>query len=231
MADFSGKIILITGATGGLGGAVSRAFLNRNATVVGVSGSGKPVATERGKYAAVSADLTTTEGVNHAVAAALSEAQRLDAVVHILGGFAGGSPVVETDDATWDRMMNLNLRAAFLVARASLPHLVQSGHGRLVAVGSRTGVTPAARISAYGASKAGLNALIQTIALEVKDTGTTANAVLPSVIDTPQNRAAMPDADHSKWVSAESIANLILYLASDAAADVNGALIPIYGRA
>jgi NAD(P)-dependent dehydrogenase (short-subunit alcohol dehydrogenase family) len=113
--------------------------------------------------------------------------------------------------------------------RAALPALLAAGRGRIVAVGSKTAIEPVATLSAYGVSKAGLVALVRTLALELKGTGITANAVLPSVIDTPANRAADPGADFSKWVAPESIAKLILWLASDAAADVNGAIIPIYG--
>jgi NAD(P)-dependent dehydrogenase (short-subunit alcohol dehydrogenase family) len=126
-------------------------------------------------------------------------------------------------------MLDLNLNSAFYIMRAALPVLVAAGRGRIVAVGSKTAVEPVAKLSAYGVSKAGLVALVRTIALELRGTGVTANAVLPSVIDTPANRAADPSADFSRWVAPESIAGLILWLASSAAADVNGAVIPIYG--
>ena len=152
-------------------------------------------------------------------------------LLHLVGGFAGGQPVWETRDDTWQRMLDLNLNTAFYMVRAVLPHMVAAGRGRIVAVGSRTGVEPAANFGAYGVSKAALTALIRTIAAEVRQTGVTANLVLPSVIDTDANRAASPTADFSRWVRPESIAALLLWLASDAAADVNGAAIPIYGRA
>jgi NAD(P)-dependent dehydrogenase (short-subunit alcohol dehydrogenase family) len=126
-------------------------------------------------------------------------------------------------------MLDLNLNAAFHAMRAVLPVLRAAGQGRIIAVGSRTALEPAARLSAYGVSKAALVALVRTCALELKSTRITANAVLPGVIDTPANRAADPAADFSKWVAPQSIARLILWLASDAACDVNGAAIPIYG--
>jgi len=147
-----------------------------------------------------------------------------------VGGFAGGQTVAATDDATWQRMLDMNLNSAFYAMRAALPALLAAGRGRIVAVGSKTAIEPVATLSAYGVSKAGLVALVRTLALELKGTGITANAVLPSVIDTPANRAADPGADFSKWVAPESIAKLILWLASDATADVNGAVIPILGR-
>lgn len=160
-----------------------------------------------------------------------AEAGPVDVLVHLMGGFAGGKPVQATDDETWDRMMNLNLRSAFYMIRAVLPGMIERKRGRILAAGSRTGVQPAATLSAYGASKAALISLIQTVALENKENGITANVILPSVIDTPANRAAMSSMDHSKWVRPESIARLLVWLASDDASDVNGAAIPIYGQA
>jgi NAD(P)-dependent dehydrogenase (short-subunit alcohol dehydrogenase family) len=182
------------------------------------------------RFVAVPADLATREGAERAVEETLRKARGIDALVHALGGFAGGQPVETTDDAAWESMIAINLRSAFLIARAVLPHMIEAGYGRIVAVGSRTGVEPAAGLSAYGVSKAGLNALIRTIALETRDKGITANVVLPSTIDTPANRKAMPKADFSRWVSPEKIAQQILWLCSEAASDTSGALIPIYGR-
>jgi NAD(P)-dependent dehydrogenase (short-subunit alcohol dehydrogenase family) len=211
------RVILITGASGGLGTAVARAFTGAGANVVAVSRS--------------AADLTSPGDAARAVAEAKARFGRIDALVHLVGGFDGGKPVAETADAVWTRMFDLNVNAAFYTLRAVLPVMLEAGRGRIVAVGSRTAVEPAATLSAYGASKAALVALVRTVALEVRGSGITANVVLPSVIDTPANRAADPKADASKWVKPESIAALLLWLASDAAADVNGAVIPIYGRA
>jgi len=229
MPEFANRVVLITGATGGLGAAVTRAFLDAGASVAGVSPhSGGPV---HERYLAVAADVTSPGGADSAVRQTLAKWNRLDALVHLVGGFAGGRPVAQTDDETWRRVIDLNLNAAFYMARAALPLMLEARRGRIIAVGSRTGLDPVANLSAYGASKAGLISLIRTIAAETTDSGITANVVLPSVIDTPANRASEPGADHSKWVPPESIAGLILWLASDAAADVNGAAIPIYGRA
>lgn len=220
---------MITGASGGLGVAVVEAFLSAGAEVVGVSRKASKPAGPR--HVPFAADLTTDKGCRSAVAAAFTRSGRIDAVVHLLGAFAGGSPVGDTTDETWDAMMDVNLRPAFRVFRAALPHMIEKGYGRILAVGSRTGEQPAATLSAYNVSKAGLEALVRTAAAEVKGTGVTCNIVLPSVIDTPANRQAMPDADPGKWVKPASIAALLLWLASDAAADVNGAAIPIYGQA
>ncbi len=230
MSDFSGRVVLVTGASGGLGSAVCNRFLEAGAAVVGVARSARARDGQQ-RFTAVPADLTTPQGAHTAVDEALRETGRIDALVHAMGGFAGGRPVAETDDETWDRMMSLNLRPAFLITRAVLPAMIEAGRGRIVAVGSRAGVDPTPTLSAYGVSKAGLNALIQTIAAEVRDDNITANVVLPSVIDTPANRTAMPDADHSKWVSPEAVAEQIFWLCSEQAAEISGALIPVYGRA
>lgn len=220
---------MVTGASGGLGTAVVETFLTAGATVAGVARSVSP-RDDSDRFVAVSADLTNAEGAQAAVKETLQKAGGLDVLVHVMGGFAGGQPVQETDDATWERMMSLNLRAAFLAVRAVLPHMLESRYGRIVAVGSRVGVDPTAGLSAYGVSKAGLNSLIQTVALETRDHGITANVVMPSTIDTAANRKAMPNADFSTWVAPGKIAQQILWLCSEAASETSGALIPIYGR-
>ena len=227
MSDFRGRVILLTGATGGLGPVVADAFLSVGATVVAVARSCDGTG-DKPRCVEVAADLTTAEGVQKAVAAALESTGKIDALVHVMGGFAGGSPVHETDEAIWDEMMNVNLRGAFLVTRSVLRPMIDAGYGRIVAIGSRIAVEPTKGLAAYGASKAGLNALVQTIALEVKDKGITANVVMPSTIDTPGNREAMPKADFSKWVTPKSIAQQVLWLCSKEAADVSGTLVPIY---
>jgi NAD(P)-dependent dehydrogenase (short-subunit alcohol dehydrogenase family) len=228
MLEFTDRVILITGASGGLGSAGTKAVWDAGATVAGVCRSGAPPVSHE-RFLSIHADLAVPEDAAGAVERARSAAGRLDALIHLVGGFAGGQPVAGTDDATWKRMLDMNLNSAFYAMRAALPVLLAAGRGRIVAVGSKTAVEPVARLSAYGVSKAGLVALVRTLALELRGTGITANAVLPSVIDTPANRAADPSADFSKWVTPQSIASLILWLASDAAADVNGAVIPIYG--
>jgi NAD(P)-dependent dehydrogenase (short-subunit alcohol dehydrogenase family) len=155
----------------------------------------------------------------------------IEALVHILGGFGGGQPVAETSDKTWDGMMTLNLRAAFCAMRAVLKPMTAAKYGRIVAVGSRAAVEATPNFAAYSVSKAGLVALVKNVAAEGKDLGITANVVLPSTIDTPANRQAMPTADFSRWVQPESIAKTLKWLASREAGDVSGAVIPIYGRA
>ena len=154
----------------------------------------------------------------------------IDALIHLVGGFSGGKSIAETDDKTWDLMMNVNLRAAVNAIRAVLKPMMEARRGRIVAIGSRAAVEASPKLAAYAVSKAALVALVKNTAAEVKDFGITANVVLPSTIDTAANRKAMPKSDFSKWVTPESIARVLLFLASDAASDVNGAVIPVYGK-
>jgi NAD(P)-dependent dehydrogenase (short-subunit alcohol dehydrogenase family) len=226
-------VVFISGASGALGSAVTDVFLARGATVVGVAPrwSAERAAAQGDRFLTIDADLETTAGAEAALRTTLTRAHRVDAVIHVAGGYVGGKTIAETDDATWDHMLNLNLRTAFNVFRAALPHLVAQKSGRLVAIGSRAGEQPVATLGAYGVSKAALSMLVRTIAAEVVNTGVTANIVLPSVIDTATNRVAMPKADSSRWVQPRVIAELIAYLCSDLARDVNGAAIPVYGGA
>src|SRR6202011_924052 len=166
---------------------------------------------------------------NKTIGTIVERYKRLDVLVHVVGAFAGGKSVAETDDAMWEQMQELNLTAAFYVLRAAIPHLRKSGSGRVVAIGSLAAVEPHAGLGAYVTFKSALVALVRTVALENKDAGLTANVILPGTMDTPANRKAMPGADFSKWVRPATVAGLIIWLASDAGKDVNGAAIPIYG--
>jgi len=152
---------------------------------------------------------------------------RIDALVHVTGGFAGGSPIHETEDATWDAMLGINVRAAFHVLRAVIPHMRAQRAGRIVAIGSRAAIATAPGIAAYAASKAALVSLIQTAALENRDAGVTANVLLPGTLDTEANRRGDPQADRSQWIAPERLAELVVLLTSDAAGLVNGAAIAV----
>ena len=211
------RTVLITGASGGLGSAVVAAFQAQGDRVIGVS---------HPEY-----DLTRPEEAARAVASATAAAGAAPQVlIHLMGGFAGGQPVAGTDDGTWRRMMAMNVDSAFYMARAAVPGMVAAPGGRIVMIGSRTAVEPAANLAAYGASKAALVALVRTLALELAPHGATANVVLPGVMDTPGNRAAMPTADFGAWVAPATVAKLIVWLAGADAGDISGAAIPIYGR-
>jgi len=224
------KVGLITGAKGGLGRFVTEAFLAAGARVVGVSRSIQASDFPNQGFTALSAELSDGEAARRIAGDIITRFGRIDVLVHVMGGFAGGKSVAETDDETLDKMLNLNYRSAFFVARAVLPHMLQQGGGRILAVASRQAVEPGAMVGAYGASKAALVALIRTIALENKDHNISANTVLPGTMDTPANRAADPTADPSQWVQPAQVAALLVHLASDAGAQVTGAAIPVYGR-
>jgi NAD(P)-dependent dehydrogenase (short-subunit alcohol dehydrogenase family) len=223
------QVVLITGANGGLGTFVTAAFLEAGAQVVGTSRQIDRRAFAHPRFEAIPADLTRPHNATHLVADALDKFGRIDVLVHTTGGFAGGGPIHETDDATWESMLNLNLWAALNILRAVIPPMRKQERGRIVAIGSRAGVEPSANISAYSASKAALVSLVKTAALENRKLGITANVILPGTIDTEANRRSDPKADRSKWVSPQKLAALALFLASEDAADITGAAIPVYG--
>ena len=210
-----------------MGGAVVKTFLDNGAAAVfGVARSWKGEGPEDGRFHRVEADVVQASDCRRVV----EKAAPIDVLVHLVGGFGGGKPVAETDDEVWEQMLNINLRSAVHMFRAVLPQMTKVRRGRIVAVGSRAAVEPMANFAAYSSAKAALVTLVKAVAQEVKDSGVTANIVLPSIIDTPANRTAMPKADFSKWVTPESISHLLAWLASAKAGDVNGAVIPIYGR-
>jgi len=223
------KVVLITGAKGGLGSFVTQRFLATGTTVVGTSRSISPADFPEANFVALPVDFTKAAAVRNAIESVVSRFGRLDVLVHVLGGFAGGQTVAETDDATWEQMCDLNLTSAFYVLRAAIPHLRKSGKGRIIAIGSLTAVEPHAKLGAYVTFKAALTMLVRTVALENKDAGVTANVILPGTMDTPTNRKSMPGADFSKWVQPGDVADLVLWLADDRAAHITGTAIPVDG--
>jgi len=229
MGELSKKVALITGASGGLGNFVTEAFLAAGATVIGVARSIQASAFADPKFVAMPADLSKGEATKEMAETAIQRFDKIDILLHVMGGFAGGELIDDTDDATWDKMMNLNLRSAFNICRAVLPHMRKVKRGRVIAIGARSAVEPKAYLSAYCASKAALVSLIRTVALEGKDDGITANVILPGTMDTPANRTDSPSADFSKWVPPAKVASLALWLASEEASQISGALIPVYG--
>jgi NAD(P)-dependent dehydrogenase (short-subunit alcohol dehydrogenase family) len=223
------KIALVTGADGGLGTHVTRALLDSGATVIGVSRNIQQSSFDTPSFIALTADLSNAGKTRTVVDGIAARFGGLDILAHLVGGFAGGKTIAETDDATFQRMLDLNLNSAFYVLRAVIPHMRRAGAGRIIAIGSRAAENPGPGVGAYSASKAALVSLIQTVALENKDLAVTANVLLPGTMDTPANRKAMPGADTSKWVQPASVASLITWLASEDGKDVNGAVIPVYG--
>jgi NAD(P)-dependent dehydrogenase (short-subunit alcohol dehydrogenase family) len=216
------RTVLITGATGGLGGAVVERFAADGWNVVGVD---KRPAEDRDAITFVEADLFDPVEVGRAVGEAGGE---LKAVVNLVGGFAQGGRVHETPIEEFERQFTLNLRPTYLVTAAAIPRM---DGGTVVCVGTRAALRPFPGAAGYAASKAALLALVRALDAEYRDDGIRVNAVLPSVIDTPANRASMPGADHDAWVDPKEIADVIHFLSSDASAPISGAEIPVYGRA
>jgi len=227
----NGKISLVTGANGGLGTHVTKALLDAGSMVVGLSPKIQQSDFNHPNFTALPATLDSLAAAKKAADSVMARFGRIDVLAHTVGGFSGGQPVAETDDATFQNMFDMNVNSAFHILRAVIPHMRNADGGRIIGISSRSAEAPAATVGAYSASKAAFSSLMYTVALENKDAGITANVILPGTIDTPGNRQAMPGADTSQWVQPSGIASLVVWLASDAAKDVTGAAIPVYGRA
>jgi NAD(P)-dependent dehydrogenase (short-subunit alcohol dehydrogenase family) len=222
--------VLVTGGSGALGGAVTEAFLADGWRVVAASRSGRAAGHDR--LVAVAADLDEPADVDATVATAAADgAAPLRALVNLVGGYAQGGRVHETPVEELERQLALNLRPTWLVTKAALPHLVAAGGGAVVCLSSRVAVAPFPGGASYAAAKAAVLAFAQAVAVEYRRDGVRCNAVLPSVIDTPANRAAQPDADHSRWVPPEQVAGVIRFLCGEESASTSGAAVPVYGRA
>jgi NAD(P)-dependent dehydrogenase (short-subunit alcohol dehydrogenase family) len=225
-----GKVVLVTGANGGLGSFVTQAFLDAGATVVGTSRTIHPSDFKNPAFAAIPAEILSPEGARVLIDQVVARFGRIDVLAHTVGAFAGGQSIADTDDATFHKMFDLNVNSAFYLLRAAIPTMRKTGDGRIVAIGSRAAMDPGPHVGAYSASKAALVSLIRTVAAENKDAGITANVILPGTMDTPANRTAIPNADISKWVQPASVASLVVWLAGEAGKDVNGAVVPVYGK-
>ena len=225
--------VLVAGGTGALGGAVVRELLDAGHPVTAtwvVERERERVEGELGsddRLSLVQADLMDPDGVSEAV----NGVSDLGAVVNLVGGFSSGPRVHETDPDEWERMLRLNLRPGFLLARAAMPRLIERGGGAYVGVSARPALRPFPGAAAYVTAKAAVLAFVQALDADYRGDGIRANAILPSVIDTPANRAATPDADFSKWVQPGEIAKVIRFLVSDDCAITSGAAVPVYGRA
>jgi len=225
-----GKVVLVTGADGGLGTYVTRAFLDAGATVIGTSRKIQQSDFKDANFMTIAAEISTPQGSKGVIEQIVLRFRKLDVLAHTVGGFAGGLSVAETDESTFQKMLNVNLNSTFHILQAAIPVLRQTGDGRIIAIGSRAALEPGSGVGAYSASKAAMVSLIKTVALENKDAGVKANVILPGTMDTPANRQAMPNADFSKWVRPERVANLMVWLAGEMGADVSGAQIPVYGK-
>jgi 3-oxoacyl-[acyl-carrier protein] reductase len=224
----NGKVIVVTGASGALGRVVAETALARGARVAGVDHAASQIPATSDRIELGGVDLSDAAAAKNAIDAVAAHFGRCDALINIAGGFAF-EMVAEGEATTWQRMYALNVLTALNASRAAIPHLVASGAGRIVNVGAMGALQAGSGMGAYAASKAGVHRLTEALAAEWKGR-ITVNAVLPSTIDTPANRASMPRADFGKWVTPQELAEVILFLASDAASAVTGALLPVTGR-
>jgi NAD(P)-dependent dehydrogenase (short-subunit alcohol dehydrogenase family) len=228
------RSVLVTGGTGALGSAVVDAFLEAGWRTVAtwVMPQERERIVDRAGLELVEADLFDRDATAAAVGVAAGDTSApLRAVAHLVGGFASGANVHETPVEDFERLLRLNLRPTYLVAQAAIPRLVDAGGGGIVCVSARAALQPFAGAAGYITSKAAVLAFARAVAVEYRDQGVRCNAVLPSVIDTPANRASQPDADHSRWVPPTEIARVIRFLCSDDSKPTSGAAVPVYGRA
>jgi len=223
-----GKVVVVTGASGALGKVVAEAALARGARVAGVDHATSQIAATGNRIELGGVDLADAAAAKKAIDAAAAHFGRLDALVNIAGGFAFET-VADGDPKTWQHMYALNVLTALNASRSAIPHLTASRAGRIVNVGAMGALQAGAGMGPYAASKAGVHRITEALAAEWKGR-ITVNAVLPSTIDTPANRASMPRADFAKWVTPQELAEVILFLISDAASAVTGALLPVSGR-
>ena len=234
--DFEGKVVLVTGGTGGLGRQVSLSFLKSNAVVVITHVSDRDIPQLEStlgdlikKVMLVKADIGDEIQVEKTVSDIVKKYGRIDVLINVVGGYLGGKKVTEMTGKEWDLMMNLNLKTAFLISKHVVGQMLKQGSGKVVHVAARLGLKGIAGNSAYGASKSGLIRLVESLSDEVKDKNINVNCILPSIIDTGANRKDMPDADFSKWVKPSEIAQVMLFLASDDSRTIHGASMPVYG--
>jgi NAD(P)-dependent dehydrogenase (short-subunit alcohol dehydrogenase family) len=235
--NFSDKVVLIAGGTGGLGNAVSRTFLEEGAKVVVTYRKDEEFAALKQaagvKGAALEGavvDVTDERSTSEFVGGVLSRHGRVDALVNTVGGYVGGVKLWELETKTFEAMLSLNLRSGYALARAVVPAMLKQRHGSIVNVAAKAAFDHGAGAAAYAASKAAAVSMMDSLAADVKGTGVRVNSILPSIIDTAVNRQAMPNADFAVWPKPEEIARVILFLCSDQAAVVHGAAVPVYGN-
>jgi NAD(P)-dependent dehydrogenase (short-subunit alcohol dehydrogenase family) len=223
----AGKVVLVTGANGGLGTAVTHAFLDAGARVAGTSMAISDSDFANPSFSAFPASIATADDALALVKSIEAKVGRVEILVHLVGAFTGGKSIGETPSATFDKMFDVNFRAALYMIQAVLPGMQANKQGSVVAIGSRTAVEPTSSLGAYSASKAALVSLVRTLALEGKADGITSNVVLPGTMDTPGNRKAMPSVDPGTWVQPKDVAAMLVQLVSNRS--VTGAVVPIYG--
>ena len=235
--NFAGKIVLVAGGTGGLGQAVSRAFLDNDATVVVTyrkeeefAALKKWTGAKAGLLEGASVDVTDERAASEFVGGVLTRHGRVDVLVNTVGGYAGGVKLWDLETKVFDAMLALNLLSGYALSRAVVPTMLTQKHGAIVNVAAKAAFDHGAGASAYAASKAAAVAMMDSLAADLKGTGVRVNSILPSIIDTAVNRQAIPNADFAAWPKPEEIAQVILFLCSDNASVVHGAAVPVYGN-
>jgi NAD(P)-dependent dehydrogenase (short-subunit alcohol dehydrogenase family) len=230
--NLTDQTVMITGAAGHLGKAVAAAFRKGGARVVLLDRQAEALKSAFGEPAdalLLAADLLDREQVRAAMAQAVARFGRIDTLCHLAGGFRMGEAVHETSPETWNFLLDLNARTLLHVAGVVVPHMIERGGGRIVTVGAGAALRGGANMGAYSASKSALIRLTESMSAELKDRKINVNCVLPSIIDTPDNRKAMPDADPASWVAPEALADVIAFLGSDASRAIHGAALPVSG--
>lgn len=227
----AGRVVMITGAAGNLGRAVARAFADERLVLVGQHRDALAAAfgADAPTQLLIEANLLEQQQVDRAVQAAIDRFGRLDVLCNLAGGFRMGQAVHETSDATWSFLFDLNARTLLHAVRAAVPRMLERGGGKVVNVGAFGALKGGAQMGAYAASKAVVIRLTEAMAAELRERGINVNCVLPTVIDTPENRRAMPQADPAKWVAPDDLAAVVRFLASDAARAIHGAALPVTG--
>lgn len=237
MDEMKDKVVVVTGGAGNLGTAAVKRFYAAGARVAVIDRERQIVESvfgeemPEGEYCMyVAGNLLDESSVAGMTEAILNEFGRIDVLVNIAGGFSMGPPMHETPLKTYEFMMDLNAKTVFLMSSAVIPHMLEQGGGKIISTAARAGLKGAAKMGPYTASKAAVIRLTEAMAAELRDDNINVNCIMPGTIDTPGNRKDMPNADFDKWVQPESLADVIYFLATEQARDINGAAIPVYGR-
>lgn len=238
MVQVQGKVVMITGAAGGIAAGIVRRFAEEGAKLVLVDGTEDRLKARveelkgvLGEYVTVVGDLGKPEDVDAIIAKASEKFGQIDALVNTVGGYAGGTPVHETEVAVLEKQLYLNVTITFIVLGRVAKHMLEKGvKGSLVTILAKTGLGGAKNTAAYAASKAAAQRIVESMALELRDADIRVNGIMPSIADTAPNRSSMPNADFSRWVTPEQIAETMLFLASDASSAISGQAIGVYNK-
>ena len=242
--DFSDKVIIVTGGTGALGGILIKSFLNYHPKTIVItyrsekemhelkadlSNSFEQSSKILTSLEFIKTDVTKDDEIKKLISNIFEKYGQIHILVNVVGGYIGGKNITELDEADWDKMIDINLKTAFLISRHVIPIMITNRYGKLVHVSSRTGIKAEGNDSAYAASKSGLIRFVESVSHEVKNSNININCILPTIIDTESNRRAMPNADFTRWINPGDLSNVILFLCSDDSKIINGSAIPTYG--